>query len=638
VFWGGAGYETLWNEAPFNNNQDLYVIKDDYTKVFGKHFLKSGVNISWNEKNEDSNGNGSQQHSAFWGSAGLPANSFVNTGNLLADFLLRDMSWGFSEGNAGRSVPQRWKDVEFYVADSWQASPRLTVDYGFRYSIYYNSRTADNALTSFQPSLFNAALGADPCNGILQPPGTTWCQDAGARGGTEGPTDSLMEQDYNNFAPRLGVAWDVHGDGKTAVRAGLGQFFLRERLSPTLALAASNPPFVQTVSGARTFDSAVSPCADCFNITRGVPTQGRAVDQVTPNSWQFNVMVQREIIRNTTLEVGYVGNYANDQLRAVNANAVLHGDVNHNGVDDRLEFARSQPANIALRPFGVFNNNNNIAFWDHSGKSRYHSLQTQLVSRLGRGSQFQVSYTLARQRANVNMTDSGQGLDQDTAPLDVENPDLDWGRPAVGRTHIFNTSLVYMLPTLDGSSGVKKAFLGDWEVSAIVGAATGQPVNIRTGTIPSLNGGPSGTGYTDNQRPNRTGESCSPSGSAPAEQIINPAAFTLVGFQLGENGNAERGDCDGPGYFQTDLAFYKNFPLPNGMKVQFRWDIFNIFNNTNFLFQNFNSAMNASAVTFNTASVATATSITGQTIPTAFGQATRVRDPRQMQIGFKLLW
>ncbi len=316
----------------------------------------------------------------------------------------------------------------------------------------------------------------------------------------------------------------------------------------------------------------------------------------------------------------------------------MHGDVNRNGVDDRLEFARSQPANIALRPFGVFNNNNNIAFWDHSGESKYHSLQTQLVSRLGRGSQFQVSYTLARQRANVNMTDSGQGLEQDTSPLDVADPDLDWGRPAVGRTHIFNSSLVWMLPVFENASGLKKTLLGDWEVSAIVGAATGQPVNARTGTIPGLNGGPSGTGYTDNQRPNRTGESCSPPSGATAEQIINPAAFTLNGFQLGENGTAKRGDCNGPGYFQTDLAFYKNFRVTSGVRVQFRWDIFNLFNNTNFRYDGLNTAMNASAATFNTGNAATATSITNSTIPSNFLQATRVRDPRQMQLGFKILW
>jgi hypothetical protein len=628
VFWGGQGYEALWNEAPFNNNQDLYVVKDDYTKVFGKHFLKAGMNVSWNKKNEDSNGNGSNEHSAFWGAAGLPANSFTDTGNVLANFLLRDMSWGFSEQSAQRSVPQRWSDFELYVADSWQASPRLTLDYGLRYSIYYNSRTTDNRLTSFVPSLFDPALGDDACNGILQPPGSNWCQDFGARGGTDGPNDSLMDQDFNNFAPRVGVSWDVNGDGKTAVRAGIGQFFLRERLSPTLAISR-NPPFVTTIIGARTLDSTVSPCSDCISPANPLPAQGREVDQRTPNNWQWNLMVQREIWRNTTLEVGYVGNYGYDLLRTIDPNQVPS--------PNRLAYARSQPADALLRPFGAAFGDRDIAFWTHDGESTYNSLQTQLVSRLGRGSQLQVSYTLARSRANLALTNSDQGLAQNTSALDLENPDADWGRPETGRTHIFSASLVWMLPTLEGSSPLRRGLLGDWELASIVGAASGQPFTAYAGAIPGLNGGPSGLGYDNNQRPNRTGEDCSPS-SGPDEQIVNPAAYTLNGFQLGSIGTAERGDCTGPGYFQMDLAFYKNFRLNDRVRFQFRWDIFNVFNNTNFLFAGIDQEMNASAVTFNTGSAATATEITSATIPTNFGQASRTRDPRQMQLGFKILW
>ena len=109
---------------------------------------------------------------------------------------------------------------------------------------------------------------------------------------------------------------------------------------------------------------------------------------------------------------------------------------------------------------------------------------------------------------------------------------------------------------------------------------------------------------------------------------------------LGSIGTAERGDCNGPGYFQTDLAFYKNIPLSGRVKLQFRWDIFNFFNNTNFLGPadggtgDFNNVMNASSVTLNSAG----TEIASAAIPSSFGRAMRTRDARQMQIGFKLLW
>ena len=132
VFWGGQGYgQALWNEAPFRNNQDLFVVKDDYSAVFGNHSFKAGALYSFNKKNEDSIGNGSAENSAFWGSTGL--NDFgATTGNIMADFLLRDMTFGFSESSSQRQVPQRWSDLEVYAGDSWKMSPRVTLDFGLR--------------------------------------------------------------------------------------------------------------------------------------------------------------------------------------------------------------------------------------------------------------------------------------------------------------------------------------------------------------------------------------------------------------------------------------------------------------------------------------------------------------------------
>ena len=120
------------------------------------------------------------------------------------------------------------------------------------------------------PALFNPALGNDPCNGLLQPPGSNWCQGASARGGTDASNRSLMEQDLNNIAPRTGFAWDIRGDGKTALRGGVGQFFLRERLTPVLSIA-TNPPFVTTLSGERRLDTTAAPCSGCFGSGLGCP-------------------------------------------------------------------------------------------------------------------------------------------------------------------------------------------------------------------------------------------------------------------------------------------------------------------------------------------------------------------------------
>jgi hypothetical protein len=133
------------------------------------------------------------------------------------------------------------------------------------------------------------------------------------------------------------------------------------------------------------------------------------------------------------------------------------------------------------------------------------------------------------------------------------------------------------------------------------------------------------------------GVSCSASGG-PKEQILNPAAFTLEGFQLGTIGSAGRGICQGPGLVQTDLSLYKNIRLGNRVKAQLRFEMFNIFNNTNFLSNTgFNTTFNPTTATYD-ADPANATTITGYTLPLNFGQASAARDARQAQFGIKLMF
>jgi hypothetical protein len=632
IFSGRGSYgTTLQNMAPFKNNQNLFVLKDDLSKVLGKHFLKVGAVASYNQKNEDVFDQGSAESSTFNDAVGLTGNDDT-TGNVLADLLLRGMAFDFSEPAAERSIQQRWRDVEAYVADSWKIHSHVTLDLGVRWSRFENPYDVGNTISSWDQSSFNPSLGGDPCNGMLLPPGSNACQAAGLRGGTAGPSRALTKT-KGYFAPRLGIAWDVSGNGKTAVRAGLGRFIERESLQNGLNLGF-NPPFNRQRVGSRTLDSAAEPFSDAFSTDDGIPQYGLDTSGRMGYTWQWNVSVQREIARNTTLEVGYVGSKGFDLLHPYDANQVPPGDNNHNGVPDRLDFVRagsSSSARAALRPFGVFGNAS-IAILDHNGSSVYHSLQTQLVSRFGHGSQFQASYTFSRTIGTVTLTGGENDLDSRTTSL-RENPGLDRGLTTSHRKHIFNSSLVLVLPEFADKSGFVKNVIGGWEVGTIAQYASGHPFTVFTGSIPGLTNRVSGTGQSSTQRPNRVaGVDCHGSGSK--EQILNPAAWTLVGFQLGTFGNSGRGVCEGPNFAQVDLALYKNIGLTERVKAQLRFEVFNVFNRVNFT--SVSNSLSPTTATLDTGRAATASTITAFTPSANFGRATAARDPRQAQFGVKL--
>jgi len=432
------------------------------------------------------------------------------------------------------------------------------------------------------------------------------------------------------------VAWDVSGNGKTAIRAGLGRFYLRESLQGGLNLGF-NPPFNLAQAGSRMLDSNVEPFPGAFSANQGIPSYGVDPEGNFGSNWQWNVFVAREIVRNTTLEVGYVGSKGKGLGWTYDANQVPAGDNNHNGVPDRLDFIHAgsnSDARAALRPYGVFGNSA-IGFRGHDGSTNYHSLQTQLVSRFGRGSQFQASYTWSRMIGDVQ-NGSGEDSAGANAVSLLENPDLDHGPTSTHRKHVFNASVVLALPELADKTGFVKNVLGGWEVGTIAQASSGRALTVFTGAIPGLPNRVSGTGLNANQRPNRVvGEPCAASGG-PQEQILNPAAWTLTGFELGTFGNSGRGICDGPGFFQVDLAFYKNITFTHRVKAQLRFEVFNVTNHVNFI--NVNTSLNPTSVTLDTGRAATATRITGFTPSGSFGQATATRDPRQAQFGIKLMF
>ncbi len=639
VFWGGISpFNTnrgadLWTIAPWANNEELFTYRDDFSKVRGNHVFKVGFLLTNNHKNELTGGSSSNEAPAFWGSAALPEADWAadkgkgTTGNGLADVLLAGRQFGFNENNREAQSQTRWKDIEFYYGDTWKLHPRVTMEYGFRWSFLREPFDALNKISSFDPAAYSTARAAanpnDSCNGLIVVPGTKFCEAAGFGPGTPGKNRALIDNNNHLVAPRVGIAWDVFGTGNTSLRAGVGQFYQRERLNAGNLNLSGNPPFEVGVAGKRTLDKAPTPGSLTVS---GAPAFGRQNTTNVPNSWQWNFTVEQALAKNTKLELAYVGNRGIHLTNNV--------DINQFPLANRLDFATTNSNND--RPIPAFGT---IGYSLRNGSSNYHSLQTLFRTRMKRVDA-QFAYTWSRSLANTDITNSG-GLSAASAITSIGLPRLDYGPTLINRPHIFTGSVVYNFPSFAESNGFVRAALGGWEAATILNYTSGPSITIYSGGA-GAQGGPSGTGYANNQRPNRVpGVPCRLNDPNNREQFINPNAYTLNGFVLGSFGTAGRGDCSGPGLANTDVSFYKNFGSPfskssylgENLHVQLRLEFFNALNHTQFIGDQINTTLGQTGTINGNKLVFTPANRFAN-----FGQVTQTRDPREIQYAIKFIF
>ena len=661
TLWGGlnayGSYNNYWTIAPWQNQLDLYVAKDDASKVIGKHTLKFGALMSWNGKNEDTSTSASER--ATFGSANWATS--VPTNNDVANILIPGANWSISETSTNVRAQLRWHDDEFYVADNWKVTPRLTLDLGLRWSFLDAPYQPNDQITNFQPSLYNPALpSSDACNGLWHVAGVDPCAAANSQfgtnftSGTVGPGRSLVNNNNHLIAPRVGIAWDPWGDGNTAIRVGGGRFFQRERVSRYTLVA--NAPFAVTSNISRPLDTAIP-----LPVGGAAPAGGMDPAATVPESWQWNVSVQRSVAKDTTLEIGYVGNHALHQTTSY--------DMNQIAPQNWLAASFMTASQAQTAGYFTYNNYNSaLTWWTHQGDATYNSLQALFKTRYKR-SQLTAAYTWSHSIGDVLLDDSSGGIGQQSF-MYPGNPSLDRGNSSINRPHIFTANFNYYLPDLNQSNKMVRGALGGWELGLITTEAMGNSLTVYQngvsentgnlvdhqncdvlgisadclpgrGTLNSL----FNTGYVQAERPLVVpGQDCS---VRNGNTLMNQSAFTLVGYQLGTiSPNMEpRGYCHGSSLLNTDLSIDKNFKLTERFRLQLRIDLFDAFNHANFRNDNIQNTAIASvncgaangAGLYNPCSP-TNSVVSTQSLTSQFGQSTgQVGNAgRQIQYGLHL--
>jgi len=473
----------------------------------------------------------------------------------LADFLSGTLSGGRSaRGDSRRGTFQNSHGA--FIQDTFRWRPRITFNLGLRYDYYGLIDEERDRLSNF-----------DPVRGLVQ---------VGSGG-----LDRLYERDWNNFSPRLGIAWDLQGKGRTVVRAGWGLFydaFSQDFFVGQLPFNTFNPgPAYNPVGpSAILFSFSTLPVIQSGEpiFTDYLDSDVFAIDRNlrTPYIQNYNLNLQHELFRNGVFQVGYVGSNGTKLFRYRDINQPVNPGVSSARPFDNGPFAPSG---------GTFFYINHL---ETSAHSNYNALQTSFTLRARRGWSTMVHYTWSHSIDNAS--DGQDYVANATQPENSYRTDLEKANSNFDSRQRFVWSFGYQLPDLLP----RYPRLGKgWQLNGIVTLRSGNPFHVNlfddyngTGEFfprPDLVGDPfAGTGGADrflNLAAFRV--PCTLDASDPMND--GSAAFCLPGTQ--HFGNLGRNALPGPGYQNIDFSVFKITPLTEQVKLELRAEIFNIFNHPN---------------------------------------------------------
>ena len=578
-------------------------------------------------------------------------NNFASRGFLLFNTFSDLLTGNILEAFVGTGITDRGfraRDASSYFQDDWKVTKRLTLNLGVRYDYLGPSTDVKNRLGNFDPSLLDATTRANAGPGLLNGFILPAAANFGSIKGTPGVSSStLLSNSPHDFAPRIGLAWDVKGDGKTAVRAGYGIYYVR----------ISNQTLLQLITGAPFFQlsASVLPGTPLSNPFPALPVPSQFPIFPTPPQFlgfsgtgsprfsspllslnpfdrhlgipyvgAWNASVQRELPRHFVVEIGYLGSQGVKLLQGLQLNQARLANANHpivvggaNAVPQTTLTANStRDVNARVGVLGFTSTGLNTV--TGNGHSIYHALDFTVTRHVG-NMFVQGAYTFSKAIDN----NSGDGLPfgtQDLGNSGSNNLDTRSLRALSNfdRTHRLQVTYQYAIPSF--ANGVLGHVLDHWAIGGLSTFQSGLPAQITCATCPTnvfgitaSNTFPQVVGNVQNLMlsgsPQNFTTTSSFNSSVLANTASNPAGTVLTGLNNFGGPGTESFTIGGPGTgshtgaifgnlgrnvptvrgpFQQQWDFFvtKTFPIKEKYGVQFRSDFFNLFNHPNFVITN----------------------------------------------------
>lgn len=547
-----TGYFTAGTggSGPITQAQMTTGLEDTFNLTAGNHQIKLGGSFIFNKYHETA---------SFQSSSILNFNGSI-TGNALADFIV-GRAQQFRQNSGARHRLHAW-DPSLFAQDNVRLTRRVTANLGVRWEIYYPFAGEKN-LGTFIPGVQSVRFPNAPLGLLAE--------------GDPGVPEGVLPVSYTRFAPRVGFAVDLFGDGGASLRGGYGIFYSfsqetfignLEQQPFTLGVTLNNTTnWTNPYAGQSAFPAG-SPFPYVVNLQSPVFTKGATFSGIKPGTsaipylQQYNVTFEQQFGADWSTRMSYVGNVGRHFYLARDQNAPIYG-------------SNATTANApSRRPYASQGYTSAIGMLDPASNSSYNSLQLSVTRRLKKDFSLQASYVWSKTMDFVSADPGSATAYQLSDQYDVSR---DYGPSSLHVPHRFVASFIYQLPSVNLYGFVGKQLLSGWQFNGIQTLASGSPFNILSNRDSNLDV------LSSADRPNVVGDPRLDSGRSKEDRIatyFNTAAY--VQTNPGQPyGNSSRNPLLGPGTIQTDISAFKRFSLFDRASLLYRAELFNLFNRTN---------------------------------------------------------